>query len=152
MRVSEEPLCICLFRQIQVFASLHLRSPVHIVPPQYIYLFLYFWNLFNLKWFYIKKRGKALKGQCHKILDFWFFYESVSPKPLSIPLAQFRIFSKIRRNIRSSRCTTCVVDTGGKWKKSSIIKALIILFRYLWEVELTYWYIFAFKFKVSAAW
>ncbi len=30
-----------------------------------------------------------------------FFHESVSPKPLSIPLGPFRIFSKIRRDIRS---------------------------------------------------
>jgi hypothetical protein len=62
------------------------------------------------------------------------------------------MFSKIRGDIRSSRCTTGVVDTGGKWKKSSIIKVLIILFGHLWEVELTYRYIFAFQihFKVSA--
>jgi hypothetical protein len=25
-----------------------------------------------------------LKGQCHEIFDFRFFYESVSPKPLSV--------------------------------------------------------------------
>jgi hypothetical protein len=31
-------------------------------------------------------------------------------------------------------------------KKSSIIKVLIILFGHLWEVELTYRYIFVFKF------
>jgi hypothetical protein len=37
-----------------------------------------------------------------------------------------------------------VIDTGGKWKKSSIIKVLIILFGHLWEVELIYRYIFAF--------
>ncbi len=42
-----------------------------------------------------------------------FFHESVSPKPLSISLGPFRIFSKIRGDIRSSRCTTGVVDTGG---------------------------------------
>ncbi len=41
-----------------------------------------------------------------------FFHESVSPKPLSIPLWPFRIFSKIRRDIRSSRCTTGVVDVA----------------------------------------
>jgi hypothetical protein len=57
----------------------------------------------------------------------------------------FRIFSKIHGDIGSSRCTTGVVDTGGKWKESSIIKVLIILFGHLWEVELTYRYIFAFK-------
>ncbi len=41
--------------------------------------------------------------------------ESVSPKPLSIPLGPFRIFSKIRWDIRSSRLTTGVNDTGGKF-------------------------------------
>jgi hypothetical protein len=62
-----------------------------------------------------------LKGQCHEIFDFKFFHESVSPKPLSIPIGPFEIFLKICGNIRSSRCTTSVVadtgkfDTGGKF-------------------------------------
>jgi hypothetical protein len=43
------------------------------------------------------------------------FYESVSSQPQSIPLGPFRIFSKIRGDIRKSRCTTGVVDTGGKF-------------------------------------
>jgi hypothetical protein len=47
---------------------------------------------------------------------------------MSIPVGPLRIFSKIRRDIPSSRCTTIVVDIGGKWKKSSIRKVLIILF------------------------
>ncbi len=38
MRVSEEPVCINLFRQNRVFTSLHLRSPVHVVPPRDISL------------------------------------------------------------------------------------------------------------------
>ncbi len=79
-----------------------------------------------------------------------FFNESVSPKPLSIPLGPFRIFLRKFGDIRSSRCTTGVVDTGGKWKKSLIIKVLIILFGNLWEVELTYRYIFAFKFTLRS--
>jgi hypothetical protein len=54
--------------------------------------------------------------------------------PLSIPLWSFRIFSKIRGDIRSFRFATGVNDTGGKCKKSSIIKVLIILFGHLWEV------------------
>jgi hypothetical protein len=86
-------------------------------------------------------------------MRFWtfgFFHESVSPNPLGIPLGVFRIFSKICRYIRSSRCTTGVVDTSGKWKKSSIIKVLIILFGHLWEVELTFRYIFAFKFTLRS--
>ncbi len=55
-----------------------------------------------------------------------FFHESVSPKPLN--------FSKIRGDIRSSRFATGVNDTGGKCKKSSIIRFFIILFGHLWEV------------------
>jgi hypothetical protein len=58
--------------------------------------------------------AKGLKGQCHEIFCFWFFYESVSPQPQSIPLKHFQIFSKIRGDIRSSRLTTGVADTGGK--------------------------------------
>jgi hypothetical protein len=66
-----------------------------------------------------------------------FFHESVSPKPLIIQLGPFRIFSKIRGGIRSSRFATGVVDTSSKWKKSSIRKILIILFGHLWLVEET---------------
>jgi hypothetical protein len=64
-----------------------------------------------------------------------FCHGSVSPKPL-IPLGPFQIFSKIRGDIRSSRFTTDVVDTGGKWKKFSIRKIFIISFGHLWVVEL----------------
>ncbi len=31
-QVPEEPVCTDFFRQNQVFTSLHLRSPVHVVP------------------------------------------------------------------------------------------------------------------------
>ena len=56
-----------------------------------------------------------LKGQCHEIFCYWFFFhESVSPQPQSIPCRPFRIFSKIRGDIRESRCTTGINDTGGK--------------------------------------
>ncbi len=33
MRVPEKPVCIDLFRQNPVFTSLHLKYPVHVVPP-----------------------------------------------------------------------------------------------------------------------
>jgi hypothetical protein len=79
----------------------------------------------------------TLKGQCHEIC-FWFFHESVSPKPLIIPLGPFQFFSKIRGDIRSSRFVIGVVDTGGKWKKSSIRKFVLISFGHLLEVELAY--------------
>jgi hypothetical protein len=55
----------------------------------------------------------VLKGQCYEIFAFGFFHESVSPKPLSIPLGPFRFFLKIRGDIRSSRLTTGNNDTGG---------------------------------------
>ncbi len=44
---------------------------------------------------------------------FWFFYESVSPQPQSIPLGSFRIFSKIRGDT-GGNFATGVKDTGGK--------------------------------------
>ncbi len=57
-----------------------------------------------------------LKGQCHEIFfASGSFHESVSPQPQSSPLRPFRIFSKIRGDIRSSRFATGVNDTGGKW-------------------------------------
>ena len=69
-----------------------------------------------------------------------FFMDQFPPSPLG----PFQNFSKIRGDNRSSRCTTGVVDTGGKWKKSSIIKVLIILFGHLH-------FCLQVHFKVSAA-
>jgi hypothetical protein len=54
-----------------------------------------------------------LKGQSHEIFCFWFFSWVSFPQPQSIPLGLFRIFSKIRRYIRKSRCTTSINDTSG---------------------------------------
>jgi hypothetical protein len=54
---------------------------------------------------------------------------------LYVPLGPFRIFSKIRGDIHSSRFATGVIDTGGKWKKSSIRQIFLISFGHLWEVE-----------------
>jgi hypothetical protein len=80
----------------------------------------------------------GLKGQCHEIFDFWFFtWISFPQAPEYIPSRPFRIFSKIRGDIRGSRCTIGVADTGGKWKKYSSRKILIMLFGHLWVVELT---------------
>jgi hypothetical protein len=44
-----------------------------------------------------------------------FFHESVSSQPQSILFRPFRIFSKIRGDIRESRCTTGINNTGGKF-------------------------------------
>ncbi len=43
-----------------------------------------------------------------------FFHESVSPRPISISLGPFRIFSKIRRDIRELMFIAGVNDTGEK--------------------------------------
>ncbi len=94
------------------------------------------WFLYNGPLFWL--HFVFLKGQCHEISTSGFFHESVTPKHLSILLRPFRIFSKIRGDIRGSRCTAGVNDTGGKWKKSSSRKILIILFGHLRVVELTY--------------
>jgi hypothetical protein len=48
---------------------------------------------------YYKNTTKMLKGQCHEFFASGFFLESVSPKPLIIPLRSFRIFLKIRGDI-----------------------------------------------------
>ncbi len=42
----------------------------------------------------------TLKDQCHEISTSVFLHESATPKPLSIPLGLFRIFLKIRGDIR----------------------------------------------------
>ncbi len=76
-----------------------------------------------------------VKGAVSQDFFFGIFHESVSPKPLIISIGPFLIFSKIHGDIRSSRCTTGVVDTGGKWRKSSIRKIFIISFGHLWVVE-----------------
>jgi hypothetical protein len=58
----------------------------------------------------------GLKGTVPRDLTSGFLYGSVYPKPIK---ALSNVL-KIRGDIRGSRCTTGVVGTGGKWKKSSI--------------------------------
>ncbi len=59
----------------------------------------------------------------------------------------------MRGDIRSSRFATGVNNTGGKWKKSSIRKILIIWFGYLWVLEETCInFCLQVHFQVSAAW
>jgi hypothetical protein len=52
-----------------------------------------------------------------KSRDFWFFHESISPQPQSIPFGQFQIFSQICGDIRKSRCTTGINDTGVNFRE-----------------------------------
>jgi hypothetical protein len=58
----------------------------------------------------------TLRDSVTRFFASGFFHESPSHKPLIITLgSSFRIFSKIRGDIRKSRCTTGVNDTGGKF-------------------------------------
>ncbi len=80
----------------------------------------------------------GLKGQCHEIFDFRFFHESVSPKPLSIPIGCVKFFWKFTEIFAAQGASPCCRPTSRKWKKSSVRKVFIILFEHLWVVELTY--------------
>ena len=79
-----------------------------------------------------------LKGTVPR--DFWLqvFTWISFPQAPEFPIRAVSNFSKICGDIRSLRCTTGVVDTGKKWKKSQIRKDFNILFGHLWVVELTY--------------
>ncbi len=54
--------------------------------------------------------------------DFYFrlIHELSSLTPLKTSLGSFQIFSKIHRDICKSRCTTSIIDTGGKF--ATVIK------------------------------
>jgi hypothetical protein len=56
----------------------------------------------------------VLKGTVLRDFLLLVFFLNQFPPPLIIPLGPFRIFSKIRGDIRSSRFATGVNDTGGK--------------------------------------
>jgi hypothetical protein len=77
----------------------------------------YIYTVFELREAYLFKFLFLFKGTVPRGFRLLVFSnESVSTKHLSVPLRPFQIFSKIRGDIRGSRCTTGVVDTGGKWK------------------------------------
>jgi hypothetical protein len=57
----------------------------------------------------------SLRDSVTRFFASGFFHVSVFPQPQSIPLGPFEIFSKIRGDIRKSRCTTGINDTGGKF-------------------------------------
>jgi hypothetical protein len=58
---------------------------------------------------YFSHKVAVLKGQCNEIFD-----RAVS-----------KFFRKFAEIFAAQRCTVGVVDTGGKWKKSVIIKVII---------------------------
>jgi hypothetical protein len=62
---------------------------------------------------WIRSFQQYVKGTVSR--DFLLLVFFMNQFPLSIPLGPFRIFSKIRGDIRSSRLTTGITDTGGKF-------------------------------------
>ncbi len=76
----------------------------------------------------------SLKWHNHEIFDSKFFSWITSSKPLSIQFESFIIFSKIRGDICSARCTNGVLDTGGKGKIFDK-KSFCILFWHLCVVK-----------------
>jgi hypothetical protein len=72
------------------YPSYSCRSPVHMIMVN----------------FFLPALDRKLKGRCHKIFCFRFFYGSSSPKLLKITLGRFKFFSNTQGDIRKSRCTT----------------------------------------------
>ncbi len=82
------------------------------------------WRVFHGTFFRVRRRAQDIQLYKRWLIQcFWrdsvtrffasgFFHESFFPQPQSIPLGTFRIFSKIRGDIRNSRCTTGINDTG----------------------------------------
>ncbi len=66
MLVPEEPVRIRLFRENPVFTSLHLKSPVHVVPPQippWSYNSPIIYQLDQLEWSWVELRTIVVKGR-----------------------------------------------------------------------------------------
>ncbi len=81
-----------------VLTSISLHKKTNIIQKMANLVFLLLSSLSEIS---SKRRSLydtfvELKGQCHKIFCLWFFHESVSPQPKSIPLGPFQIFLKIR--------------------------------------------------------
>ncbi len=94
----------------------------------------------------------CLKGQCHEIFDFWF--SSWISFPQAYPEHTIRavliFFFNLAEILAAQGAPPVSLTPVANWKKSSIIKVIIILFGHLWEVELTNRYIFAFKFTLRS--
>ncbi len=82
-------------------------------------------------------RTSIFKGTVPRDFRLQVFLRISFPQPLRIPIGPFRIFSKIRGDIRSSRCIT----------NKKIWKVLIIFLEHLCVVEWTYRYIFMFTLR-----
>ncbi len=108
-----------------------------------LFLWMYLYDTLN----------QGSKGKINSFLPTKSSFSNISNAKkyvvFSIEMTQQLVWKeKIHGDIRSSRCTSGVVDTDGKWEKSSIWKVLIILFGHLWVVESRYRYNFSFKFTL----
>jgi hypothetical protein len=84
------------------------------------------------KWIDAKSKMAAQQNYKRKSSSATVLYlRGTVSQALNIPLGPFQIFSNIRGDILSSRCTAGVINIGGKWKKSLIREVLIILFGHL---------------------
>ncbi len=94
------------------------------------------WNSWQ-KWAKNKNKPICLKDSVTRFFATGLFHESVFPQPQSIPLGPFRIFSKIRGDIRMSRGTTSINDTGRKqWEKNQTADTL----KWTWRQKFIYMY------------
>ena len=92
--------------------------------------------------------GARIKGTVSRDFRLQVFFMNQFPPSIWVYLyGHFEFFRKFAEIFAAQGAPppTGVNDTGGKWKKSSSRKILIILFG---VVELTYIYIFAFKFTL----
>ncbi len=63
-----------------------------------------------------KRLQELIKGTVSRDFRLQVFSWISFPPSTSVPLGRFQIFSKIRRDIRTLRCTTGAVNTGSKSK------------------------------------
>jgi hypothetical protein len=85
---------------------------------------------------YLPIRG--LKGTVPRDFRLQVFYESVSPKPLIIPLGRFEFFRKYAQIYAAQGAPPVSLTPLANEKKSSIRKVSIIFLEHLCKVELTY--------------
>ncbi len=92
----------------------------------YMNFYIWYWPGTSLQWNYLLYMSIEyidLKGQCHEIFNLWFFSWISFFQATEHTIRAVSNFSKIRGDIRFSRFTTGVVDTGGKLKKSSLSRS-----------------------------
>ncbi len=132
-----------LCTQIHIFTFKYIYCITHNLSLQYIDIWTYYTR--SVQDIIQKFTERHLKGQCHEIFDFCFFSWISFPQA---PEYTIRAISNFFGNSR--RYSQLKVHHGCHWKRWQMEKifnqkSFNFLFVHLWEVELTYRYIFAFK-------